>query len=71
MPRGTRGSELIRDIFLNLVKLMINPLVFASVVRSIAGTGDAEEGRPGSGRRRSCTSRWSASAALVTWASRS
>ncbi len=32
--------ELIRDIFLNLVKLMIGPLVFGSVVQGIAGTGD-------------------------------
>src|ERR1019366_4605686 len=32
--------ELVRDIFLNLVKLMIGPLVFASVVQGIAGTGD-------------------------------
>ena len=35
--------ELIRDIFLNLVKLMIGPLVFASVVQGIAGTGDMKK----------------------------
>ncbi|MSU71891.1 MAG: cation:dicarboxylase symporter family transporter [Opitutus sp.] len=31
---------LIRDIFLHLIKAMIAPLVFASVVQGIAGTGD-------------------------------
>lgn len=32
--------ELVRDLFLNLIKLMIGPLVFGSVVQGIAGTGD-------------------------------
>jgi proton glutamate symport protein len=35
--------ELVRDIFLNLVKLMIGPLVFGSVVQGIAGTGDMKK----------------------------
>ena len=40
--------ELVRDIFLNLVKLMIGPLVFASVVQGIAGGGDVRKvGRVG------------------------
>jgi proton glutamate symport protein len=40
--------ELARDIFLNLIKLMIGPLVFASVVQGIAGTGDMKKvGRMG------------------------
>ena len=44
-------------IFLNLVKLMIGPLVFASVVQGIAGTGD-KRGRPGRiGAKTPCTSR--------------
>lgn len=39
---------LVRDIFLNLVKLMIGPLVFGSVVQGIAGTGDVRRvGRVG------------------------
>ncbi len=37
-----------RDIFLHLIKLMIAPLVFASVVQGIAGTGDLKRvGRMG------------------------
>jgi proton glutamate symport protein len=35
--------ELVRDVFLNLVKLMIGPLVFGSVVQGIAGTGDVRK----------------------------
>jgi len=35
-----RWLELIRDIFLRLIKLMIAPLVFGSVVQGIAGAGD-------------------------------
>jgi len=35
--------ELVRDIFLNLVKLMIGPLVFGSIVQGIAGTGDMKK----------------------------
>ena len=34
---------LIRDIFLHLIKAMIAPLVFASVVQGIAGTGDMKK----------------------------
>lgn len=34
---------LVRDIFLSLIKLMIGPLVFASVVQGIAGTGDMKK----------------------------
>ena len=35
-----RWLELVRDVFLHLVKLMIGPLVFGSIVQGIAGTGD-------------------------------
>jgi proton glutamate symport protein len=38
-----RWLELVRDIFLNLVKLMIGPLVFGSIVQGIAGTGDMKK----------------------------
>ena len=38
--RWNTWLELVRDVFLNLVKLMIGPLVFGSVVQGIAGTGD-------------------------------
>ena len=39
---------LLRDIFLHLIKAMIAPLVFASVVQGIAGTGDLKQvGRMG------------------------
>ncbi|MEI6106574.1 MAG: cation:dicarboxylase symporter family transporter [Opitutae bacterium] len=39
---------LIRDIFLHLIKAMIAPLVFASIVQGIAGTGDLKKvGRMG------------------------
>jgi proton glutamate symport protein len=41
-------STLIRDIFLHLIKAMIAPLVFASIVQGIAGTGDLKKvGRMG------------------------
>lgn len=39
----TPWLELVRDIFLHLVKLMIAPLVFGSVVQGIAGTGDMKK----------------------------
>jgi proton glutamate symport protein len=35
--------EVIRDVFLHLVKLMIAPLVFGSIVQGIAGTGDMKK----------------------------
>jgi proton glutamate symport protein len=35
--------ELLRDVFLHLIKLMIAPLVFGSVVQGIAGTGDMKK----------------------------
>ena len=34
---------LVRDIFLHLIKAMIAPLIFASVVQGIAGTGDMKK----------------------------
>jgi proton glutamate symport protein len=34
---------LIRDIFLHLIKVMIAPLIFASVVQGFAGTGDMKK----------------------------
>jgi proton glutamate symport protein len=36
-------AALIRDIFLHLIKAMIAPLVFASIVQGIAGTGDLKK----------------------------
>ena len=53
LPAGPRGDwdkwiALLRDIFLHLIKAMIAPLVFASVVQGIAGTGDLKQvGRMG------------------------
>jgi len=35
----------VRDIFLHLIKVMIAPLVFASVVQGFAGTGDMKKAR--------------------------
>src|SRR3981189_2337595 len=35
----------VRDIFLHLVKVMIAPLIFASVVQGFAGTGDMKKAR--------------------------
>lgn len=37
---GGTWLALVRDVFLHLIKAMIAPLVFASVVQGIAGTGD-------------------------------
>jgi len=36
---------LVRDIFLHLIKVMIAPLIFASVVQGFAGTGDMKKAR--------------------------
>ena len=36
---------LVRDIFLHLIKAMIAPLIFASVVQGFAGTGDMKKAR--------------------------
>jgi proton glutamate symport protein len=48
MPEATRATceswvVVIRDIFLHLIKAMIAPLIFASVVQGIAGTGDLKK----------------------------
>jgi proton glutamate symport protein len=48
MPEGMKGRfdewlKVIRDIFLHLIKAMIAPLIFASVVQGIAGTGDMKK----------------------------
>jgi proton glutamate symport protein len=44
----SRWLELIRNIFLALVKVMMGPLVFGSLVQGIAGTGDLKRvGRVG------------------------
>jgi proton glutamate symport protein len=45
MPEATRRTcevwvIVVRDIFLHLIKAMIAPLIFASVVQGIAGAGD-------------------------------
>src|SRR5471032_2667692 len=46
-PTGTAAwgdwLKLVREIFLHLIKAMIAPLVFASVVQGIAGTGDMKK----------------------------
>ncbi len=39
----TSWAELLRDIFLHLIKVMVAPLVFASIVQGIAGTGDMKK----------------------------
>lgn len=44
----TEGLAVPRDIFLHLIKAMVAPLIFASVVQGIAGTGDMKKvGRVG------------------------
>lgn len=43
LPNWAVKTEIIRDIFLHLIKVMIAPLVFASVVQGIAGTGDLKK----------------------------
>jgi len=40
---GRMGLTLIAMIFLHLIKAMIAPLVFASIVQGIAGTGDMKK----------------------------
>jgi proton glutamate symport protein len=40
-----RWMALVRDIFLHLIKVMIAPLIFASVVQGFAGTGDMKKAR--------------------------
>ncbi len=35
----------VRDVFLHLIKVMIAPLIFASVVQGFAGTGDMQKAR--------------------------
>src|SRR5256885_2174517 len=50
MPAGSVAAatcdtwlKVIRDIFLHLIKVMIAPLIFASVVQGFAGTGDLKK----------------------------
>jgi len=48
MPKATQETwdiwlKVVRDIFLHLIKAMIAPLIFASVVQGIAGTGDIKK----------------------------
>ena len=48
MPEAAQGTcevwvSVVRDIFLHLIKAMIAPLIFASVVQGIAGTGDLKK----------------------------
>jgi proton glutamate symport protein len=42
-PRWAQDTALLRDIFLHLIQMMIAPLVFASIVQGIAGTGDLKK----------------------------
>lgn len=37
--------KVVRDVFLHLIKVMIAPLIFASVVQGFAGTGDMKKAR--------------------------
>jgi proton glutamate symport protein len=47
-PAWAVRTDLVRDLFLKLIKAMIAPLVFGSVVQGIAGTGDLRKvGRVG------------------------
>src|SRR6185369_1221198 len=48
MPKAAQDNwdtwlKVVRDIFLHLIKAMIAPLIFASVVQGIAGTGDMKK----------------------------
>ena len=48
LPAGAHAGwdewmTLLRDIFLHLIKAMIAPLIFASIVQGIAGTGDLKK----------------------------
>ena len=45
------------DGFIALVKMLIAPIIFCTVVLGIAGAGRHEEGRAASAARRCCTSR--------------
>src|SRR4051812_15816987 len=40
-----KWMALVRDVFLHLIKMMIAPLIFASVVQGFAGTGDMKKAR--------------------------
>lgn len=40
LPEWSGAMKLLRDIFLHLVKVLIAPLVFVSIVQGIAGSGD-------------------------------
>jgi proton glutamate symport protein len=42
-PAFAQQTALLRDIFLHLIQMMIAPLVFASIVQGIAGTGDLKK----------------------------
>jgi proton glutamate symport protein len=43
--RWDEWLKVVRDIFLHLIKVMIAPLIFASVVQGFAGTGDMKKAR--------------------------
>ena len=44
-PGWDGALAVVRDIFLHLIKVMIAPLIFASVVQGFAGTGDMKKAR--------------------------
>lgn len=48
-PAAQKGWDeslkVVRDVFLHLIKVMIAPLIFASVVQGFAGTGDMKKAR--------------------------
>ena len=39
----TDGLAVVRDVFLHLIKMMVAPLVFGSIVQGFAGAGDAKK----------------------------
>jgi len=41
--RWDDGFKVVRDVFLHLIKAMIAPLIFASIVQGFAGTGDMKK----------------------------
>ncbi len=42
-PEWAKSLDFLKEIFLHLIKMMIAPLVFASIVQGIAGSGDLKQ----------------------------
>jgi Na+/H+-dicarboxylate symporter len=62
------GLSIITDFFLRLIKMIIAPLVFSTLVAGIAHMGDASGGRAGVGVKTSAGSSWPRSSRCC-WAS--